>query len=149
MKYFVTIPALAILALSSCNNEGTKTTDNTAQTVSEDIKPGTLMAADSMAVIEDELNGAFFAVQVVATEHSAHYRSYKVVAHYGYNEAASEFTMPRGGEHLKPVIKKSALAYTYDIGFYYNGEPDFYDYYEVSANRGEIKMKYKKAYSLK
>lgn len=149
MKYIVFIPALAILALSSCDNAaGSKTTEAT-ETVAEDIQPGKLMAADSMDVNEDELNNSTFAVQVISTEHSGHYGVYKVAAHYGHNEATSEFTMPRGGEQLKPVIKKSSQPYTYDIGFYYNGEPDFYDYYEVSANRGEIKMKYKKAYSLK
>lgn len=106
---------------------------------------GTIIAADSSKV-PDELNDFYFAVSIKSTEYSS-YGTYDVVAHYGYNDAQSAFTFPKGGRAIMPVLKKSAKPFTYIIGFYWGDDTSFYDYYEVSAERGKIKMKYLKAYS--
>lgn len=106
------------------------------------------MACDSMRVTNDPLNHFYFSVKVVANEASK-YGTYTIKASYGPNDATSQFTMPKGGEHFLPVIQKGTEPYTYIVGFHYENNKTFYDYYQVSAQRGQIAMKYLKAYSFK
>lgn len=106
---------------------------------------GTIIAADSSKV-PDELNDFYFAVSIKSTEHSNN-GTYDIFAHYGYNDAHSSFTLPKSDKNLIPVLKKSSTPFTYVVGFYWGDDDIFYDYYEVSAERGQIKMKYLKAYS--
>lgn len=106
---------------------------------------GATIAADSMK-LPDELNEQYFAVQIKSTEYSSN-GAYKVLAHYGFNAAEGSFTFPKGGRDIMPVLQKSEKPFTYVIGFYWGDDPTFNGYYEVSAQRGQIKMKYIKAYS--
>lgn len=109
---------------------------------------GTLLAADSMRFTEDKLNNFYFAVKLKTTEYSSK-GTYAVEASVGPKEAASKFTMPRGGEEVVPVLKKGNEPFTYIIGFYYNNSNTFYDYYMISADANTIQMKYTKAYAIK
>lgn len=152
MKNYAAIVLAAWCLLSaSCNSAGKKESGQkqTESNAEEHIEPGQVMVADSMPIVEDPLNKPYFSVKLISTDHTAHYGAYRVVADWGSNHAESEFAMPRGGEQLKPVLRKGTEAYTYIIGFLYEDQPDFYDYYQVSAAKGEIKMKYIKAYSFK
>lgn len=106
---------------------------------------GTIMAADSMDVAEDKLNGYMFSVAVIATDSSIN-GEYDVEANWGNNMANSTIRMPHGGEHLKPLLRKGAEPYTYILGFHFDTDTIFHDYYQVSADRGQIMMKYIKAY---
>ncbi|RYY51524.1 MAG: hypothetical protein EOO06_00545 [Chitinophagaceae bacterium] len=149
MQSYVTVILVLCTLLFSCKDAPTQSPGEENKTVEENIAAGLVMVADSMPITEDPLNKPYFTVKLISTEHTAHYGAYKVVADWAKNHAESEFAMPRGGEQLKPVLRKSNEPYTYVIGFHYEDEPEFYDYYQVSAARGEIKMKYLKAYSFK
>ena len=108
--------------------------------------PNSVIAQARMPIKEDTLNHFNFSIQIVTTNYSKN-GTYFVQVAYGPNTAKNEFTMPRGGAHLKPVIKKGSEPYTYIIGFYFGKEKTFYDYYEVSADKGQVKMQYIKAYT--
>jgi hypothetical protein len=148
-NYAAVILAAWCLLSASCNNGEKGKVKQAENNVEEHIEPGLVMVADSMPITEDPLNKPYFSVKLISTDHTTHYGAYKVVANWGGNHAESEFAMPRGGEQLKPVLRKGKDAYTYIIGFLYEDQPEFYDYYQVSAAKGEIKMKYIKAYSFK
>jgi hypothetical protein len=110
-------------------------------------KPGNVVAADSMeATTADKLNHFNFTVRVIADSNVAS-GVYDVDADFGPNFSTGQFTMPKGGEALKPLIRKGSAPYTFIIGFRVNGDTTFYDYFEVSSNRHATKMQYLKAYT--
>lgn len=139
-----------MLLFSACNSQSSVkgnepvSTETTNQYVPP--APNTIVAQARMPIKEDTLNHFIFSVQIVTTNYSKN-GTYSVHAAYGPNIAKNEFTMPRGGSHLKPVIKKGTGPYTYIIGFYFGKEKTFYDYYQVSADKGQIEMQYIKAYT--
>lgn len=138
--------AILLLAAASCSGHKENDGDNSAYTT---LPPaGTTIVADSMKVTEDPLNHFTFSVKVKANNNTK-YGVYDVEASWGPNTAASQFTMPRGGEKLKPVLRKGTAPYTYIIGFHYDKDTAFYDYYQVNGNRGTIEAKYLKGYSFK
>jgi hypothetical protein len=106
---------------------------------------GTIVAADSMDIAEDKLNGHIFSVSVIATDSSIN-GTYDVEAVWGNNLANSTIRLPHGGEHFKPLLRKGDSAYTYILGFHFDTDTIFHDYYQISADRGQIMMKYIKAY---
>lgn len=106
---------------------------------------GTVIAADSMRITDDLLNLSYFSVRVVANDYSAQ-GTYTIQAAYGYNTAESMMTMPRGGAHLRPMLRKGKEPYTYILYFLWQGKP--YDYFLVQARRGEIRMQHTNAYVL-
>ncbi|MDR3681354.1 MAG: hypothetical protein P4L41_15415 [Flavipsychrobacter sp.] len=111
--------------------------------------PGHIVAADSVKV-KDDPNNFTYKVTVKTGDNTASYGVYDVVAEWGPNTAESQFTMPRGGEKLKPLIKKGTEPYTYIIGFHYGDDKKtFYDYYQVTGTKGMVEAKYIKAYSFK
>lgn len=143
MKY-LNFLFVCILGLS-CSTPPEKEKETSVRTAAA---PGTVIASQSMPIAEDQLNHSDFTVTIKATERSLK-GTYRIDAAYGNNTAQSEFTMPRGGEQLKPVMRKGEEPYTFIIGFRQEGDETFYDYYQVSANRGMMEMKYLKAYSFK
>lgn len=129
--------------LVSCSQ---KNESNDSKVSNTSLKPGTIVVADSMSVLEDQLNNTMFSVKVIANENTPKGK-YTVKAAWGYNEAESELAMPKGGEKFIPMLRKEAIPYTYSIGFQVKGDTTFYDYYLVNADKGTIRMKYIKAYS--
>lgn len=129
-----------MLGIAACNGSGDKGKNTTKLT------PGSVIAVDSMRVVEDSLNNAWFSVKLLATDKSDN-GTYAINAAWGFNTAATEFTMPKGGEQLQPVLRKQAEPYTFNIGFHQEGDTAFYDYYEIKGEKGAIRMKYIKAYS--
>lgn len=132
-------------SMLSCKNEGKKTTHTGLETGYSQPVAGTIIAADSMAITEDQLNHNYFSVKIVSS--NAAPGSYNVVAAWGFNTAEGHLTMPKGGENIKPVLKRSAEPYSYLVGFNLKGDTTFYDYFLVNAQRGMISMKYIKAYT--
>jgi hypothetical protein len=149
MKNYTAVILLISLTSTSCHDVQSDKRKQQETNIEKRIEPGSVMVADSMPIVENPLTKPYFSVKLISTDHTAHYGAYKVVADWGMNHAESEFAMPRGGEKLKPVLRKGNEPYSYIVGFYYEDEAEFYDYYQVSAARGEIKMKYLKAYSFK
>jgi hypothetical protein len=72
---------------------------------------------------------------------------YDVDVDFGPNFAESKMTLPKGGEHFTPVIRKGSQSYSYIIGFRIPEDTTFYDYFEVTSTRGQTKMQYIKAYT--
>ena len=109
-------------------------------------KSGTMVASAEMPVKDDPLNHFIFSVKVIA---DSNIRSgvYDVDADYGPNFGEGQFTMPQGGEDLKPLIRKGNTPYTFIIGFKVPGDTTFYEYFEVRSDRKTTKMRYLKAYT--
>ena len=99
-----------------------------------------------MPITDDPLNKFIFSIKVIA-DSNIKAGVYDVDVDYGPNFAEGTFTMPKGGEDLKPVIRKGAAPYTYIIGFKVAGDTTFYDYFEVSSSRTNTKMQYIRAYT--
>lgn len=147
-KWFISVIACA-QAFISCNNpNAVSKPENTANL----LKPGTIVAADSEAIKEDELNDFMFNVKIIADSTSNTKGSYIVDATYGVDNAAGKLLMPKNEEHLKPLLRKGTKPYTYIVGFKFGEDTTFHDYFEISVTnvapkRKAIKMEYIKAYS--
>ncbi len=131
--------SMAVLLLSACGVNAT--TDNYKFPT-----PGTVLDSVAMPIVGDTLNNMVFSVAVVADSNIAK-GVYDVNVIYGKNEANGLFTMPKGAEKYKPAIRKSTEPYTYIIGFHAPKDTTFYEYFEVTAQKKTIGMKYLKAYT--
>jgi hypothetical protein len=109
-------------------------------------KPGALAGTAEMPVTDDPLNHFTFSVKIYADSDITS-GTYDVDADYGPNFAEGKFTMPKGGEDFKPVIRKGTEPYTYIIGFRAPGDTTFYPYFQVSSTLKSTKMQYIKAYT--
>jgi len=86
-------------------------------------------------------------VKIITNEYSFR-GTYDIAVMYGHNDATEQITFPQGGDKkITPVIRKSVEPFSYVVGFHYGDDRMFYDYYQVEANKGQIKMKYLLAYS--
>ena len=144
MNHYRFIPAIliAITILTSCS-----TRENSTQAKSHQFpKPGTTVANAERKITEDSLNDFRFQIRVIA-DSAVQNGVYNVDVDYGPNFASGQFTMPKGGEHLLPVIKSGNSPYTYIIGFRLPDDTTFYEYYEVSSNKQSTKMQYINTYS--
>lgn len=137
---------LLLPLLAACGN-------NETQDIEHFYAPaaGTVVAADSIAIAEDNLNDFYYSVRLTATDSSNQGR-YDLDAAYGLNEAHSIMTFPKLTKPLRPAIRlDSTMPYSYIIGFYYEGEQQFNDYARVSARKldalqSQIELRYLKAY---
>jgi hypothetical protein len=107
--------------------------------------PGTIVAADSVKIVEDSLNKMTFSVKVVADSAVAK-GVYNVDVAYGPNIAHGSFTMPKGGEHLAPALRKGK-GNTYIIGFRQKQDTTFHGYVEVSCASNVTRIQYLYHYS--
>jgi hypothetical protein len=112
------------------------------------LPPGTVVAADSMPVTEDELNHFYFSVAIKANEQTNDGR-YDIDVAYGPNTGVSAFKMPKGCENVMPLMRQGTEAYTYIIGFKMPNDTVFHEYYSVSGSRGRIEVKPIKGYTFK
>lgn len=129
--------------IAGCTFTGNK---HTADKIKNFPAPGTVVAADEVPIAGDTLNNFTFSIQVIA-DSGVNSGIYDVHAHYGPNIAESKFIMPKGGEYLKPVVRKSRAPNAFTIGFTVQGDTAFYDYFEVSYHQHSIKMEYLKSYT--
>ncbi len=109
-------------------------------------KPGTVIDSAEMSVTTDTLNDFTFYV-VIRADSDVAKGIYDVTATHGVNTAEGKFTMPKGAEQYKPVIKKGTTPETFIVGFYLPKDTTFYDYFEVTGQKLNIGMKYLKSYS--
>ena len=109
-------------------------------------KPGTTVAEAQVPVTDDALNHFTFSVKVIADSNIAD-GVYDVDAEYGPNFDEGKFTMPKGIEDIKPIIRKGSDPYTFVIGFRVPGDTAFNDYFQVTSNKHSTKMEYIKAYT--
>lgn len=135
MKKIVTILGAATL-LAACG------VSNNEDQVS--YKPGEVVAADSMAVQDDELNNRQYMIKLTATDSP---NVYNMNVAFGYNAAQRNITLPDLDGNLKPAVKRDTGEYAYVVGFTYNDDTSFHDYMRVWADSGLIQMRYLKAYS--
>jgi hypothetical protein len=140
IKYLIPV----LLLTGACTTNSAPADTETA-TKHKAPATGTIVAADSMDIVEDKLNGHIFSVSVIATDSSIN-GTYDVEAIWGNNLANSTIRLPHGGEHFRPLLRKGDSAYTYILGFHFDTDTIFHDYYQISAARGQIMMKYIKAY---
>ena len=106
--------------------------------------PGSMIAADSMRVSEEVLNKFWFSVRINAGDaQSSRGGDYNIHAGFGNAVADGQFSMPRGGEHLRPILRRDT-GYSFVIGFIpgaaFGGDTIFHAYYRVSGSRREIKI---------
>jgi hypothetical protein len=141
MKKTFFLPALSLL-IFGCFRSETNKNDKPSQFP----KPGTIISTAEMPVTEDPLNHFTFSIKITADSNITA-GVYDVEAAYGPNTAQGKFSMPKGGEYFKPLIRKGNGPYTYIIGFRAPGDTTFYDYFEVSSSRSATKMQYIKAYN--
>lgn len=137
-----TIFLLSVISVISC--EATNKSSPSAN--HQFAKPGTVVATAEKKITEDTLNDFRFQVRVVA-DSAIEKGVYDVDVDYGPNFASGQFTMPKGGEHLVPVIKTGSSPYSFIIGFRLPDDTTFYEYYEVTSNKQSTKMQYINTYS--
>ena len=106
---------------------------------------GTIMISGQMPV-KESLNNSIFGVTVTADSLTKD-GVYDICTIFGFDTARGQFSMPKGLENYKLVIRKENEPYTYMIGFRVPKDTTFYDYFLVSAGHSTISMKYVKAYS--
>ena len=137
MKKYLIIAA-ALTLFFACNNpsksEGNK------------VKPGDVIAKDDIPVAGDSLNQFHFTVTVKA-DSDVDKGVYAITAVWGNNTAESKFMMPKGGESIQPILRQSSKPNAFIIGFKAGKDTTFNEYYEVSGEKGTIKMMYVKSYS--
>jgi hypothetical protein len=131
------------LALGACRGSGSNNGSTTTKALP---KPGTVIASDEMPVAGDTLNHFKFGIKVVADSLVAK-GIYDIDADFGPNFATGQMAMPKGGEDLTPILKRSPAPNTYIIGFRVPGDTTFYEYYEVSSTGSATRMQYIKSYT--
>lgn len=147
MKFLLLLLPL-LIGISCKNSTKSSESDTSATKKFGDGTPpkGTVVAADSM-IIPDPLNELYFSVAIVATDESQN-GIYDIVARYGYNDAATSITIPDGGgKTITPAIRRANEPFAYHVGFFYGEDTTFNDYFLVSADKGQTKMRYIKSYS--
>lgn len=143
MKRFAIPIYTSIIIYSACQSkQASNTANNTLK-----MEAGTVVVADTNDIIEDKLNNHHFSVTVFATDSSIN-GSYDIETAWGYNTAYTTIRMPYGGEHFTPLIRKGDRPYTYLIGFNFDDDTTFREYYEISGNKGQIKTRYTRSYTI-
>ena len=132
---------ISVLLFGCCANNGANSHNE-----KQFPKPGTTVAEAHMPITDDELTHFTFSVKVIADSNVTS-GVYDVDADYGPNFGESKFTMPKGIEDIRPIIRKGSEPYTYIIGFRLPGDTTFNDYFQVSCSKTKTKMEYIKAYT--
>lgn len=137
-----------IFILISCNENGNG--------VGHDYHPfyappaGTIIAADSIPIDEDELNDFYFAVKILSAEMSEEGK-YNLQAHFGHNDATTQLVYPLLEKPLKPALKRDdKIKYSYLIGFIYEGDSVFHEYAKIYTENAtlnpQLEFRYLRAY---
>lgn len=66
---------------------------------------------------------------------------------FGNNTAQGKFTMPKGIEHVAPVLRHGNTPYTGIVGFKLEKDTSFYDYFEISCTKQNTRMGYINSYT--
>jgi hypothetical protein len=122
----------------SCSSTSNKSTTG--------ILPGTVIDSFSVPVKEDTLNNSVFTVKIVA-DSAIDKGVYIADVTFGNNTAQGKFTMPKGIEHVAPVLRYGNAPYTGIVGFILQKDTTFYDYFEISCNKQNTRMGYINSYT--
>lgn len=112
---------------------------------------GTVIDADSIPVVEDELNEFYYSVILTSKENSNEGK-YILDAAFGPNKARTEIVYPDLGQQIVPELQLDKTSpYSYHVGFHYNDDNTFHEYAKIFAKKNEfgvrqIQLKYVKAY---
>jgi hypothetical protein len=131
---------LGFAALAACNENKPKSLPVPFP------KPGTLITSAEQPITDDPLNKFTYSVKIIA-DSAVTSGIYDIDVDFGPNFAEGKLTLPKGGEHFTPAIRKGNTGYSYIIGFHVPGDTTFYDYMEVTSSRSNTKMQYIKAYT--
>lgn len=138
----------AACILSSCAEEKKDVPVEKKAEIIDELPAGTIIAADSTPIKEEQLNNFVFSIKISTTAKTNKGR-YTIDAAWGYNTANREIVMPKNDYALVPVLKRTGDPYSYIIGFYLQDDTTFYDYYAVKGDHGNISMGYTKGYRFK
>ncbi|MBL7690434.1 MAG: hypothetical protein JNM41_02480 [Flavipsychrobacter sp.] len=122
----------------SCNSVSNKSTVG--------MLPGTVVDSFSVPVKEDTLNNSVFMVKIVA-DSAVDKGVYIADVTFGNNTAQGKFTMPKGIEHVTPVLRPGSAPYTGIVGFRLEKDTSFYDYFEITCNKQNTRMGYINSYT--
>ena len=150
--------ALLLLSETACTNASqVELAKQNAVPETKWIQPaaGSIIAADSMEIKDDPLNKSQFVVKIRVPDYKSSsnpIRSiYEVRAHYGVAEANGTISMPKGGDHLMPILRKGK-DHRFIIGFIpgkeYGGDTSFHEYYQVEGEKGMITIKALKGFQI-
>lgn len=134
--------SLILLSITSCEH-GQRSSNVTNIT---NVAPGTVIDSFSEPVTEDMLNHFNYTVKIIA-DSAVNKGIYIAEAAYGPNVARGKFTMPKGMEQAKPILKKCASGHCNIVGFRLDGDTTFYDYFEINSTKTETGMRYINSYS--
>ena len=143
------IPLLAFLLLIVACNANEEPADSMTHFYAP--KAGTIVAADSFRITENELNEFYYAVKIISTD-SSNKGYYFLDAHWGHNDAQTELAYPVLQEEIIPAIERDRTKpYAYILGFKYRNNDTFHDYAEIKATKisdlnCRMEMKYLKSY---
>lgn len=104
---------------------------------------GTVVAEAQTEHSEDGLNQFTFRVTVTKAPQKG---VYTVFAQDGPTEGETQFTLPKGAEDYRVVMRKGDRKNRMIIGFEVPGDTAFYPYYEVVAEAKTIRAQYTNAY---
>lgn len=139
---------LGIVILAGCSGPSAdKANRSTSEMTWTPPPAGTIVAADSMEVAEDELNHAYFSVRLAVSEGNTGKPTdgfkYDVHATYGQAVADGMIIMPYGGANLRPLLRKGE-GYSYIMGFIpgaaYGSDTAFHEYYRISVVNEYIRI---------
>lgn len=136
---------LVLLSITSCEHDQ-RNSNVTIVTDVNNVAPGTVIDSFSEAVTEDKLNHFNYTVKIIA-DSAVNKGIYIAEAAYGPNVARGKFTMPKGMEQAKPILKKCASGHCNIVGFRLDGDTTFYDYFEINSTKTETGMRYINSYS--
>jgi len=151
MKRLTLILLACILFSCKSNPSQQKTINKTVASKhgSVAVAADTVLFGDSILV--DQLNHFYFSVYVIANGNSD-MGEYKIRGMWGINKGETLLKMPEGLEHAQPVLrrisddKSQPKLHQFMLGFKTKDDTSFHEYYLITGDHGEIKMKYVKAY---
>lgn len=135
---YTALLSIALPLIVSCNSTSNKSTVG--------ILPGTVIDSFSVPVTEDTLNNSVFKVKIVA-DSAVDKGVYIADVTFGNNIAQGKFTMPKGIEHVAPVLRPGNSPHTGIVGFKLETDTTFYDYFEISCNKQNTRMGYINSYT--
>lgn len=144
---------LTSLLFFACKNN---TQEQSSLNTKKALKKGSVViAADTVlsgdSILVEQLNHFYFSVYVIANGNSD-MGEYKIRGVWGNNKGETQLKMPEGLEYVKPILKKlpddksKPQLHQFMLGFKTKDDTSFHEYYLISGDHGDIKMKYVKAY---
>lgn len=140
------LPLLLLFSLAlACRSDIPENPQRNVSTTTSPIAPapGTVVGEAHTEHSGDGLNRFTFRVTVTK---AAEKGVYTVAAQDGPNHGETQFTLPKGAEDFRVVLRKGNQKNRIEIGFEAPGDTAFYPYYEVVSENKTIRAQYTNAY---